>query len=354
MFSLARKLQKELLRPVRKRMAAAVEQATARQRAEIETLVARESARQAEIEFLYAQCRDLAVANHRLGEELAELRAHAEGARASVSGLQARVGEIPALHEQIFRLERLVAGTAAAIPPGARGAMKTLEAPAVVAIIPTFNRRKFLPEAIESVQRQTFQNWRLVVVGDGSGPETKAAVAPFLDDPRITFLWQERAGSATARNRAISETGAPLIAYLDDDNLWYPDFLARAVACMATRPDVDVLYGALVTEAHRLDGSCILWTPFNRERLLGGNFIDTSVIVHRRALVHRYGGWDPSVSRLADWDLMLRYTAEKPAFALDVLATVYRVCDGERTSALTPDDAARAEILRRTAARKIS
>jgi hypothetical protein len=118
---------------------------------------------------------------------------------------------------------------------------------------------------------------------------------------------------------------------------------------MATRLDVDVLYGALVTYVHALDRSCILWRPFSRERLLAGNFIDTSVIVHRRTLVDQYGAWDSTVNRLCDWDLMLRYTAEKPAYALDVLAANYRVCDDRRTSTLISDEATKAEILRRMA-----
>lgn len=257
--------------------------------------------------------------------------------------------EISALRDQVFALERLATGTAAARPPGAEMAVATLADPAVAVIIPTFNRPIFLREAIASVQRQSFPKWELIIVGDGSGETTAAAVAPFLSDPRIRFVRQEHAGTANARNLGLSETSAPLVAYLDDDNLWYPDFLARAVDCMATNADIDVLYGALVTYAHDLDRGCILWRPFSRADLLAGNFIDTSVIVHRRSLVERYGSWDHSVARLADWDLMLRYTADKPAYALDVLATSYRVCDDRRTSVMTSQEATVAEIKRRMA-----
>jgi hypothetical protein len=271
--------------------------------------------------------------------QLTEDRAQAEG----------QTTMIAALRGQVFALERLLTGTASARPPGAESAVAALDAPAVAVIIPTFNRPKFLPEAIASVQRQSFEDWELVVVGDGSGADTEAAVAPFLSDHRIRFVWQERAGSANARNRGIAETRAPLIAYLDDDNLWYPDFLARAVDCMATRADVDVLYGALVTYAHGLDRTCILWRPFSRDELLRGNFIDTSTILHRRSLIARYGCWDQSVARLGDWYLMLRFTAERPAYALDVLAAYYRVCDDTRMS-LAPDGATKTEILRRNAA----
>ena len=123
-----------------------------------------------------------------------------------------------------------------------------------------------------------------------------------------------------ARNRGVAETEAPLLAYIDSDNLWYPDFLGRAVDCLASESDVDVVYGALVTDDHNLDRRSILWEPFDRDVLRGGNFIDTNVMLHRRCLVARHGGWDENLRRLLDWDLVLRYTAEKPARPLPVLA----------------------------------
>lgn len=262
----------------------------------------------------------------------------------------ALAAQLEAARNELLATQRLLTGTAAARPPGAAAAVAALATPAVAVVIPTCNRPRFLPEAIASVQAQSFRGWELVVVGDGTDDRTEEAVRPFLSDPRIRFVRQDRAGNCVARNRGIAESTAPLIAYLDDDNLWYPDFLARAVDCMATSPEIDVLYGALVTDAHLLERSCILWRPFSREALLAGNFIDTNTIVHRRHLVARHGGWDPTITNLSDWYLMLRYTVEKPAHALDVLAARYRVCDEFRMSQKRPSaQAAEAEIRRRMA-----
>lgn len=286
------------------------------------------------------------------------LRAQIESAlaaqRLSLEGPIAAMGaQLDALRDELLLTQRLLAGTAASRPPGAAAAVAALGTPAVAVVIPTYNRPRFLPEAIASVQAQSFAGWELVIVGDGCEEATAEAVRPFLADPRIRFLRQDRAGNCVARNRGIAESTAPLIAYLDDDNLWYPDFLARAVDCMATSPEVDVLYGALVSEAHGLDRACILWRPFDRAALLARNFIDTSTIVHRREMVARHGGWDPTLANLSDWYLMLRYTAEKPAHALDVLAVRYRICDAARVTNLTPASAAEAEIRRRLAAQGI-
>jgi glycosyltransferase involved in cell wall biosynthesis len=234
------------------------------------------------------------------------------------------------LHARCLLLEKLLTGTHPIWPPGALRAEAALPSPAVAVILPTHNRAGFVAEAIASVQAQTFRDWELIVVDDGSTDDTQAVVAGFLADPRIRYVAIAKANSATARNRGIAETCAPFIAYIDSDNLWYPHFLRRAVDCLATEPGVDLVYGALVTDEHPLDRRRILWSPFDRDALLKSNFIDTNVIVHRRSLVAQFGDWDASLERLLDWDLVLRYTSETPARPLDVLATFYRQCDDER------------------------
>jgi len=260
--------------------------------------------------------------------------------RAEMAGLVEQIGQVTAecdrLHQRIFLLEKLLAGAPGARPPGAARAVAEFPSPAVAVILPTYNRALFVHEAIASVVAQSFGGWELVVVDDGGTDDTEAVVAPYLADRRIRYVRQSSASVAAARNRGIAETSAPLIAYIDSDNLWYPDFLSRAVDCFATEPEVDVVYGALATSSHGLDRRCILWTPFDRDALLAGNFIDTNVIVHRRSLVAQLGGWDAGIGRLVDWDLVLRYTAEKPARALNVLASYYRDCDDQRISHIAP------------------
>ena len=131
---------------------------------------------------------------------------------------------------------------------------------------------------------------------------------------------------------SVERSTAPLIAYIDSDNVWYPDFLSHAVDELAANPEHDFIYGALVSYLHGLGSSCILWKKFDREELERDNFIDTNVIVHRRNLFARYGGWDPKLSALNDWDIALRYTADKPAYRLTALAAFYRKCDKIRAT----------------------
>ena len=233
------------------------------------------------------------------------------------------------LAERMVRLEKLLTGTAADRPPGASAAVRTSGDPGVAVVLTTYNRARFVGEAIESVLAQRLSAWEMVVVDDGSTDETAEVVRGFLTDRRIRYLRQENAGSSVARNAGIAATTAPLVAYLDDDNLWYPDFLYRAVDLFATAAEVDFAYAALVTDLHGEDRR-ILWEPFDRAALERANYIDTNVIVHRRQLIDRYGGWDPAMSETNDWDLALRMTRDRPAFALDVLGARYRECDDRR------------------------
>ncbi len=274
-----------------------------------------------------------------------DARQHIEGRLSDLTGelsvataaLSAATAERAELHERCLLLEELLCGVAAARPPGAAAAVAHLPRPAVSVILPVFNRAALLGEAVASVQAQSFRDWELVIVDDGSTDATQSVVQSLVaEDPRIRGLRQRKTNAATARNLGIAQSAAPLIAYLDSDNVWYPEFLQRAVDCLATESDVDLIYGALATWHHALDRRCILWQPYDRAALVAANMIDTNVVVHRRDLVARYGGWDGALDRLADWDLILRYTQAKPARRLPVLAACYRRCDTQSITDLVP------------------
>jgi glycosyltransferase involved in cell wall biosynthesis len=192
------------------------------------------------------------------------------------------------------------------------------------------NRAHCIGDAIRSVQAQSFADWELIVIDDGSTDGTRDAVAKFTRDPRIRYVWQPPQGMAKARNHSLRLARGVFIAYLDDDNLFYPDFLAAAVDTFSRKPDVDCLYGALVADI-RLDGGPRIWCdPFDRERLVRQNFIDMGMLVHRYELIERYGGIDESIEWACDWDLVLRLTHEKPAYRLPVLAIRHRTMDKNR------------------------
>ena len=260
--------------------------------------------------------------------------------RAEIAALRSRLIQLEQLCDNrflaasghLFSLEQLLVSSPAMVPPGALAAANSLGNPAVSVIMPTYNRASFVTEAILSVQEQSFQAWELAIVDDGSTDDTIKIVNKFTQDLRIKYIWQEHAGAARARNRGIQQTSAPLIAYIDSDNTWHPNFLRSAVFHLASTPHDDTVYGALVSYIHGLQSKCILWKPFDRNKLIKQNYIDANVFVHRRELVDRFGGWDEELRRFSDWDLVLRYTLDKPAHALKALGAYYRECDQNRIS----------------------
>jgi len=211
------------------------------------------------------------------------------------------------------------------------GTGSAFPSPAVSIIMPTWNRAGVVGEAIESVLAQSFADWDLIVVDDGSTDNTEEVVAAFADS-RIHYRKIDHAGQCAARNCALLFAKGALIAYLDSDNIWYPDFLRSAVAAFASDRSIESAYGALVSEVHLPEGQLLLFAPFDRETLLTGNFIGMSSFVHRRGLYERFGGFDETLSRLVDWDLILRYTRETPARRLPVLAVRVRRVDDKRVT----------------------
>jgi glycosyltransferase involved in cell wall biosynthesis len=211
-----------------------------------------------------------------------------------------------------------------------------LPAPIVSVVLPTRDRAASIGDAIESVQAQSFANWELIIVDDGSRDRTSDLVAAFLPDRRIRYVVQDASGHAAARNHALRLSRGGLIAYIDSDNLWYPHFLDAAFAALVALPEVDCVYGALVTEAHPQAPRTILFEAFDWDRLLRANYIDLNTVVHRSSLTETCGGFDEGLDRLVDWDLLLRMTRDKPASRVPVLAAQYRVVDDQRVSVTSP------------------
>jgi glycosyltransferase involved in cell wall biosynthesis len=116
--------------------------------------------------------------------------------------------------------------------------------PTVSVIIPTHNRAKLLPRAVESVVAQTFDDWELVVVDDGSDDETPQLASQFSRrlGPRWVYMPQTRRGCSAARNRGIDAARGPYVAFLDSDDEFAPDKLQRQLDLFERRPDLGFVY----------------------------------------------------------------------------------------------------------------
>ncbi|TDE15913.1 glycosyltransferase [Jiangella asiatica] len=186
-------------------------------------------------------------------------------------------------------------------------AQRAEEPPLVSVVIPTKDRRQGVLSAIESVLGQSYRNWQLIVVDDGSTDGTAEAIEPLLTDPRIELVRREQAGGVSvARNAGLAHARGEYVAYLDSDNTWVPEFLAVMVAFVRTR---SLRFGYAVSELweDKEDGRRGYRSlPFHREALLERNFIDCIVVMHERSLLDEVGAFDEDLRRNVDWDLFIR------------------------------------------------
>ena len=214
---------------------------------------------------------------------------------------------------------------------------------AVSVILPAFNPDEgLLRLALDSVISQTLSDWDLVVIDDGS-------YVPLLwcrtIDPRISVIRQRNTGLARARNRGINETRAPLLAFLDADDIWMPTKLERQVERLSTSPD-SVL---CATNFEHIDADgAYLSGGYNGHNssyvdLLGGCGICVSTVVVRRPALEVCGAFDPAYSTASDWELWLRLALVGTFANIDDVLAQYRLhaSNMSRDYALTYSEAVR-------------
>ncbi len=187
--------------------------------------------------------------------------------------------------------------------------------PAVSVIIPTHNRAALVREAVASVLAQTCRDFELLVVDDGSTDGTPAALAA-LDGQLTVLSHPERRGVSAARNSGIAAARGEWLAFLDSDDLWRPEKLARQLAYLAAHPETLlcqteetwVRHGLWVNQprTHRKVGGTIFLQSLRRCMVS-----PSAVILHRR-LFDAHGRFDEDLPAAEDYDLWLRLTWRYP------------------------------------------
>lgn len=197
-------------------------------------------------------------------------------------------------------------------------------------VIPTYNQAHFLEEALAGLISQTYPHWEAVVVNNDSTDDTVAVVERF-NDPRITLInFKNHGVIASSRNLAIQRSNAEFIAFLDSDDLWYPDKLKVCVHRLQQGFDM-VCHG----QDHFQDGSPTKtpyrYGPYEKTKysalLLEGNCLATSAIVVRRSLLTACGNFsaNPAYATAEDYDLWLKLARAQAKISLiDDILGAYR------------------------------
>jgi glycosyltransferase involved in cell wall biosynthesis len=195
-------------------------------------------------------------------------------------------------------------------------------------IIPSYNRANHLPKAIESVLAQSFTDWELIIVDDGSTDNTRELVASY-NDPRIKYIYQENAERSAARNNGIRNAKGEWICFLDSDDVYAPNHLQVISEYIEKE---NLLTGLICTGLNQqkdlntkkktfLNLSNNILTEISEKFL-----IPTQVCIHRTILQkdqfnERFRLWE-------DTHLWLRIAAQFPVYQIEVYTSIQNVHDG--------------------------
>ncbi len=212
------------------------------------------------------------------------------------------------MQEKFSDCERILAG----LTEKKIGEKVNAAAPKVSVIIPAYNISEYVAETLESVFAQTFTDFEVILVNDGSAdtPELKNALAPYFD--RIVYAEQKNAGASRARNAAICLSRGELLAFLDGDDLWLPEFLAASVEYLE-KNNLEMVYSdALLFGAPLFAGKTFMEkSPSNGEvttaKLITSECnIITSGTMIKKSLVEKFDLFDTDLKRMQDFDLWFR------------------------------------------------
>ncbi len=180
--------------------------------------------------------------------------------------------------------------------------------PTVSVIIPAYNQGHYLGKAIQSVLNQTFADFEIIVVDDGSTDDTRQVAAGFLD-PRVRYVYQDNAGLSAARNTGIRHAKGAFLSFLDSDDLFLPEKLALLLAKFDAEPELGFVAGQAILideNDHRIGEIFDKRLPKDSTQLLLGNPLHVGSVMVRREWQTRVGFFDETLRSYEDWDMWLR------------------------------------------------
>lgn len=178
----------------------------------------------------------------------------------------------------------------------------------VSVIIPAYNQGHFLAEAVNSVLSQTYPDFEVIVVDDGSTDDT-AVVAQRFTDARVRYIYKENGGLSSARNEGLRHARGHFISYLDSDDCFLPQKLEILVAAFNEHPAAGLVAGhAVPVDEHgRYVGKRFdIPLPEDLHLLLLGNPLHVGSVLVRREWQDKAGFFDESLRSYEDWDMWLR------------------------------------------------
>jgi glycosyltransferase involved in cell wall biosynthesis len=201
--------------------------------------------------------------------------------------------------------------------------------PKVSVIIPAYNAMTYLPETVDSVLAQTFTDFEILIVNDGSSDRIEQWVSQ-LSDPRIELISQVNQGISVAYNTGLAHVQGEYLAFLEADDLWQPSKLAQQVLCLDQKPDVGLVYTwtACIDQQGNPLGQIIashfqgkIWQPIIEFQEV---ICNPSSVMVRRSCLDQVGIFDPNLDIALDFDIWVRIAANYPIAVVKEPLTFYR------------------------------
>jgi len=195
------------------------------------------------------------------------------------------------------------------LAPPARGKLEPAPAPRFSVLVAAYEVADVIGDALESLRRQTFRPFEVIVCDDGSTDDLERAIAPYRDE--ITFVRKENGGEATAKNAAARLARGDYVVILDADDVYEPERLEALGELARARPDLDILTtdAFLVANGARVrrnyDATWGFEVDDQRRAILQRNFVFGHAAVRRDSFLE-HGGFDESIRWTADWELWIR------------------------------------------------
>jgi glycosyltransferase involved in cell wall biosynthesis len=212
-------------------------------------------------------------------------------------------------------------------------ALIEVDRPAVTVLLPVRNGGVTLGEAARSILAQSFGNFELLIVDDGSDDGTAAVIAGLAgEDGRVRVLRQDKLGLVAALNRGLAAARAPLIARMDADDIAYPERLERQVGVLARAPRVALVGTGWRVVSGGVTRRVVLPPETDaglRTAMAGGNALAHPTVMMRLEAVERVGGYRPAFVRAEDFDLWLRLLDRYEAASVPEVLLDYREHAGQ-------------------------
>lgn len=222
-----------------------------------------------------------------------------------------------------------------------------IEPPLVSVVMPAYNREHLISTAIKSVCEQSYRNWELIIVEDGSSDRTynnAQLISRKLEISAKTKLIKldRNLGVSFARNQALAKAAGKYIAYLDTDNSWDRDYLTHTIQSMEGNPNKECAYTVQSVYYHNqaLNKNYIVGIrsrPFDQKQLYKENYIDLNAFIHTKSLYDTLGDFNESMRRLVDWELILRYTLNNTPLFIPALLCRYFINNNMNQITLNED-----------------